>query len=67
MATATERLAKVRAAIDEILDTGQAVSADGRALTMASLRDLREMEKDLKAEIAASATRARVRYVRPCV
>lgn len=67
MATTAERLTLVRAAIDEILTTGQSVSADGRRLDMANLAELRKMENDLKAELAAQSGKTRIRYVRPVV
>lgn len=67
MATTAERLALVRAAIDEILQTGQSVSADGRSLTMANIAELRTMEKDLETKLAAQAGKSRTRYVRPVV
>lgn len=50
---ATERLASVREAIQAILLTGQSYSIGTRKLTRADLGLLRQMERDLKDEIAS--------------
>lgn len=63
----------VRDAIDAIVLTGQAISNEGRQLTMADLDSLRALEKDYSAEatkeaaIAACPKRGRNRliYVTP--
>lgn len=55
MATYADRLQLVRNAIDEILITGQAVSYEGRNLSMANLRDLRDLEKQYQTEAAKEA------------
>ena len=47
------RLVKVRAAIDWILDGNvQSRAIAGRSLTVLDLSELRDMEKDLEAELA---------------
>lgn len=46
-----EELAEVRAAIRAVLRGGQANAIHHRALTRASLRDLRDMQKELEAEL----------------
>ena len=67
--TKKEMLSSTRAAIKEILDSGQSVSKEGRVLTMADLRTLRDLEKDYEAEVAAedakAAGRNRIIYVVP--
>jgi hypothetical protein len=67
--TKTQLLSAVREAILEILQTGQAVTKEGRVLTMADLQTLRNLEKDYEAEVAAeSATKSgrnRLIYVTP--
>ena len=69
MGTYTERLVLVRKAIDEILVSGQSVSYQGRSLTMADLRMLRDLEKDYEAqaanETATCKGRNRITYVTP--
>ena len=57
MATTAERLQKVRDAIDAILDkklSGYSISTGGgsRSTSYLSLTELREMEKELVAELA---------------
>lgn len=47
----TASLAKVYASIDQINDSGQSVSADGRSLTMADLGALRETADWLEGKI----------------
>lgn len=47
--SASDRLARVRQAIDECL-TSQAYTTRARTKQMAMLRDLREMEKELQQE-----------------
>ncbi|HET6441238.1 MAG TPA: hypothetical protein VFH53_02585 [Phycisphaerae bacterium] len=52
-AQASERLVKVRAAIDAILDgVNQSVSIGGRAYTRLELSELRKMEADLERTVA---------------
>lgn len=67
--TKKEMLSSVRKAIKEILDTGQSVSKEGRTLTMADLKTLRDLEKDYEAEVAAEDAKAsgrnRIIYVQP--
>lgn len=57
--TAAERLALVRAAIDDILIGGQSVSYNGRSVTMANLPALRDLERayliEANREAAAAA------------
>lgn len=68
MATITERLDQVRAAIDAILTTGQAIrEADGRQLTHADLGELRRLEAEYASAAARGArgARSRVRYIVP--
>lgn len=69
MATYTERLALVRSAIDEILTGAQAVSYEGRSLSMANLAELRKLEIDYQneatKEIACKTGRNRIVYVTP--
>lgn len=69
MATYTERLVLVRAAIDQILSSGQNVSYQGRSLGMANLSELRKLEKEYEAaaalETAKCKGRSRLIYVTP--
>lgn len=51
--TAQERLAEVQEAIKKVLYGGQSYQIGSRKLTRADLSLLREMEKELKAEVAA--------------
>jgi hypothetical protein len=48
----TTRRAALEASILTIIQGGQAYSAEGRVLTRADLKALREMEKDVDVEIA---------------
>ncbi len=52
--TAAERLAQVQEAIVKVLYGGQSYQIGSRKLTRADLALLREMEKELKAEVAAT-------------
>lgn len=52
-ASAQERLAEVQTAIQKVLYGGQSYQIGSRKLTRADLSLLREMEKELKAEVAA--------------
>jgi hypothetical protein len=67
--TYAERLVLVKTAIDELLTSGQAVSYEGRSLSMANLSELRklEIEYENKAaeELAPCAARSRIIYVTP--
>lgn len=45
------RLAAVRAAIDKILNAQEYSTEDGRRTRYAELKQLREMEKELQAEV----------------
>lgn len=69
MATYTERLQYVRDAIDEILKGGQAVSYEGRSLSMANLTELRKLEVAYEnaaaQEAACKKGRNRIIYVTP--
>ncbi len=71
MATYTERLATVQAAIDDILTTGVSVRLNNRSLTKANLTELMALEQrysSLAAMENAAANgggRARVTYVTP--
>ncbi len=51
--SAADRLAAVRRAIGNCL-TSQQYTSRGRSQMMAQLRDLRELEKDLQAEVDSS-------------
>jgi len=51
--TPQERLAQVQEAIVKVLYGGQSYQIGSRKLTRADLSLLREMEKELKAEVAA--------------
>ena len=57
----TDDLALTRAAVRKIITGGQAYSAEGRVMTRADLRALREIERDQANELAqltrGSATR----------
>lgn len=61
------RLAKVRDAIDAILDGAQSVRYGERQVTLADLGELRRLEKDYEASATAEARagRNRVTYVVP--
>jgi hypothetical protein len=52
--TPAERLAQVQEAIVKVLYGGQSYQIGSRKLTRADLSLLREMEKELKAEVAES-------------
>jgi hypothetical protein len=52
IATLNTRRAALEASILTIIQGGQAYSAEGRVLTRADLKQLREMEKEVDAEIA---------------
>lgn len=54
-------LTKTRAHIQRILDTGQSVTADGRALTMVALPELRAHVGWLENRIAANKAQAGTR------
>lgn len=70
-----DRLKKIRAAIDEILDTGQSVSYSGsgssRTLTSADLKELRDFEAatiplaEQETADKCKTGRSRVSYVVP--
>lgn len=51
IAELTADLALTRGAIRAIVQTGQAYSAEGRAMTRADLKALRELEKDQAGEL----------------
>jgi hypothetical protein len=55
-------VASVRDAIRRIVSGGQAYSAEGRAMTRADLKSLRELEKDYADELArlVRGTRTRI-------
>lgn len=53
--TSAERLAEVNTAIDKILLGGQSYQIGSRKLTRADLSILRDMQKELKAEVAAES------------
>lgn len=67
--TYAERLAKVKLAIDDILEGGQNVSYEGRSLGMANLSELRKLEKDYEnqaaGELALTPGRNRIIYITP--
>jgi hypothetical protein len=70
MPTYAERLVKVRAAIDALLETGQGVSYEGRSLQMADLESLRKLEEIYLAKALVEASecppgRNRIFYVAP--
>lgn len=69
MGVYADQLALVRSAITEILTSGQSVSYQGRSLSMADLKTLRELEKDYEEkaaqEVASSKGRSRLTYVTP--
>ena len=50
--TYEEQLEEVQAAISAILTGAQSIQINGRALARANLRELREMEADLRRKIA---------------
>lgn len=49
---AQQQLAEVRTAISAILTRGQSMGENGRELTRADLKGLREMETDLRSRVA---------------
>lgn len=51
--TAAERLEEVNTAITKVLVAGQSYTLGSRRLTRADLSLLREMQKELQAEVAA--------------
>lgn len=53
--TPAERLEEVNTAIDKILLGGQSYQIGSRKLTRADLSILRDMQKELKAEVAAES------------
>ncbi len=53
IAELTADLASTRAAIRRIVESGQAYSAEGRAMTRADLMTLRALEKDQRTELDA--------------
>jgi hypothetical protein len=65
------RLAETRAAISSILNTGQAMSTDGRSLSQANLESLQKHEEWLEAKLAVAQRAAngggrnRVSYITP--
>lgn len=65
----TQRLKKVRAAINQILDGSQSTSYEGRSMTMADISALRKIEVDYEQkaaeETAACAGRNRISYFTP--
>ncbi|HEX7050358.1 MAG TPA: hypothetical protein VF188_09170 [Longimicrobiales bacterium] len=67
MATYAERLEKVRAAIDAVLEGGQDVTYGGKRVTFADLNRLRQLERDYEREAAREARGGgvRVRYGTP--
>lgn len=71
MATYTERLALVQAAIDDVLANGVTVRLNNRTLTKANLNELYAMEQRysslaaMEASAANGGGRARITYVTP--
>ncbi len=71
MATTAERLQKVRDAIDTLVGTGASVRLGDRQVTRADLTELRNLEKDLMAQLASETSaaagrgRSRLYYVTP--
>lgn len=65
----TQRLVKVRAAINEVLDGVQSTSYEGRSMTMANLSELRQLEiaytQEAEKERAACQGRNRISYFVP--
>jgi hypothetical protein len=65
----TQRLKKVRAAINEILDGVQSTSYEGRSMTMANLSELRQVEIAYEAQAAQESAvcpgRNRISYFTP--
>jgi hypothetical protein len=65
------RLAAVQAAIDAVLEGGQSVRYEGRMITLADLGELRALERDYTAQVAAQANaragrgRSRISYAAP--
>jgi hypothetical protein len=66
-----DRLVLIRAAITEILETGQSVSYAGRNLTLADLKTLQDLEKDTvvlannETSAQCGAGRSRISYIVP--
>lgn len=54
-------LCAIRAARLKIVATGQAYTAEGRQMTRANLRDLRDLEKDLMREQSMRQRNGRIR------
>lgn len=69
MATTAERLAEVEAAISKLVTGAQSVQFGDRRLQRADLEQLRALEADLRARLAAEARarsrRGRITYVSP--
>lgn len=65
MATTTEKLAQVRAAIDKIETGGQAYTSDGRTMSRGDLKTLYEQERRLVIQLARETNGGAVRYVVP--
>lgn len=65
------RLAAVQEAINDVLAGGQSVRFEGRWISMADLEQLRALERDYTAKVAAQANaragrgRARINYAVP--
>lgn len=53
--TAAEKLEEVNTAITKVLGGGQAYQMGSRKLTRADLGELREMRRELQAEVAAES------------
>lgn len=65
MATNAEQLAEVQAAISAILAGGQSVRVGDRSVTMADLGELRAMQNELQAKVAAGTGRSKIYYALP--
>lgn len=69
MATTAQRLAEVQGAISKIVLGAQSVQFGDRRLQRADLEQLRALEKDLRAQLAAEnrvkGGRGRITYVVP--
>lgn len=65
MATTTERLTQVRAAIDKIETGGQAYTAEGRTMSRGDLRTLYEQERRLVIQLRRETNGGAVSYVVP--
>lgn len=63
MPTNSELLQSTKLAIQEILDTGQSVTGDGRSLSHANLAELRQTVDWLEGRIAATHRRGRSRVI----